>query len=174
MKNFHKTNITVSFHRAHYAHQCGLSLMELLVSLLIFSTGILSMGQLQTHAIHTTTLNLQTKKAIQLAQQMAETITANSVIAIQNSYEINFSTSPGLTACTPICTAQQHILNSLSKWKRKIHAQLPDGNGSISKSANTYQIFITWSQTGQSTSPHCNTTQTAVNEGCFSYQVSIL
>lgn len=174
MSNFHKMNITTSFHKIYYGHQCGLSLIELLISLFILSSGLLSMGQLQTHALKTTTLNLNTKQAIQLTQQIAETMTANSVATIPSAYEINGATTPDLTPCTPTCTPQQHTLNSLSNWKKEIHTQLPDGNGSIIKSANTYQIFITWSQTGQSANSHCNTSQTLTNKACFSYQVSIL
>ncbi|NOY73338.1 MAG: type IV pilus modification protein PilV [Gammaproteobacteria bacterium] len=174
MNHFNKTNITTSFHRKHYSHQYGLSLIELLISLFIFSSGLLSMGQLQTHALKTTALNLNTKQAIQLVQKIAETMTANSMATTPNSYEIDGSTTPNFTPCTPICSAQQHTLNSLSNWKRDIHTQLPEGEGSISKSGETYQIFISWSSAEKPVSNHCNTSQALTNKACHSYQVSIL
>lgn len=157
-----------------YYDQSGLSLIELLVSLAIFSFGILSMGQLQTHALKTTTLNLQTKQAIQLSQQIAETITANPTALILNLYEIDVLTTPEPTTCSQTCTANQHALNNLSNWKKNIRTALPGGQGSIQKSGNAYNILITWPQTGKSTKSNCRTPLASAKKHCFYYQARVL
>ncbi len=160
--------------RTPYKHQSGLGLIELLVSLAIFSFGILSMSQLQIHALKTTTLNLQTKQAIQLSQQMAETMTANPTALILNAYEIDVLTTPSYTRCSPTCTARQQASNSLSNWKSNISSALPGGQGSIQKSGNAYDIFITWPQTGNITKNNCNTAPKSAKKHCFSYQLGVL
>ncbi|VAW88046.1 hypothetical protein MNBD_GAMMA16-1960 [hydrothermal vent metagenome] len=160
--------------KTYYDPQSGLSLIELLVSLAIFSFGILSMAQLQTYALKTTALNLQTKQAIQLSQQIAESITANPAALILNSYEVDVLTTPLSTPCSPTCTASQHALNSLSNWKHDIITVLPGGEGSIQKSGNIYNILITWPQAGQSTNNNCSTALTLAKKHCFSYPVSVL
>jgi len=160
--------------KTYYESQSGLSLIELLVSLAIFSFGILSMGQLQTHALKTTMLNLQTKQAIQLSQEIAEIMTANPAALILNAYEIDVLTTPTSTLCSPTCTARQHAANSLSNWKNNISSALPGGKGSIQKSGNTYNILITWPQTGKSTKNNCSSAPASAKKHCFSYQVDAL
>jgi len=160
--------------KTYYDPQSGLSLIELLVSLAIFSFGILGMAQLQTYALKTTALNLQTKQAIQLSQQIAESITANPAALILNSYEIDVLTTPVSTPCSPTCTASQHALNSLSSWKNNISTAFPGGEGSIQKSGNTYNILITWPQAGQNINNNCSTPLTFAKKHCFFYQVSVL
>lgn len=117
----------------------GFSLVEVLVSIVVFSFGLLGMAGMQAASLQSNREARLQSSAVVLARELAETIRGNKnigILATSNPYIGSFSTSP-LTASTAsyclnvatgttACTNTTDIANAqMTEWLSRLDAELP-------------------------------------------------
>ncbi len=131
--------------------QGGFSIIELLVTILIFAVGLLGVASLQTTGMRLVRDADMTGKASLLASSMADKMRGNMVVASGYS-GIDGSDRSCLNEddedLDPECTAAQE---DIIDWNQEIADTLPDGEGSVTSANNVHTISVTWSESNDST-----------------------
>jgi type IV pilus assembly protein PilV len=120
--------------------QKGLSLIEVLVAMFIFSLGILGLSSTQLVGLKASAGTNTRNQAEFLASDILERIRANRANA--SSYQI------GLSDPAPSNT-QTVAQSDLSQWKQRISTTLNDGKGSIQLQDTRVTINISWTSKGE-------------------------
>lgn len=124
--------------------QHGFTLIEVLISALILSIGLLGLAGLQSKALRYNTSAYMVTQATSLAYQIADRMRANPAgdytLANLGSSHSAASCQGAVTACTPA----QMVAFDLNEWKRNLRAALNAGDGAIHYSAPVYTITIVW------------------------------
>jgi len=117
-------------------HQKGFSLIEVLVSMLLISFGLLSLGNLQTRSLHASSeAYMETQSALHL-KEVVELLRANKASAKLGDYNIALSSFSDLTVATsPIADVDRY------HWFNNLNNILPGAKASIN-CANTSHCII--------------------------------
>ena len=115
--------------------QSGFSLIEVLVTVLLLSIGLLGLVALQLNGLQQNQNALQLTNATFFAYEMADRMRANRADAIADRYLIDFD-----------AVAQAGTLygDELVSWKNNLASQLPSGDGRITVAGGIYNITIRW------------------------------
>lgn len=118
--------------------QAGFSLVEVLVSIVVLSFGLLGMVGMQAASLQANREARLQSTAVFLGRELAETIRGNKnvgVLASSNPYTGSFSTSPLVVgtpsyclnaAPTTACTSTTDIANAqMTEWLSRVDAELP-------------------------------------------------
>lgn len=124
-----------ALNRPPIAHQTGFSLIEVLVSIIILSLGLLGMAGLQATGLKNNYSAHTRAQAAQYAYDMIDRMRANRVVAQAGSY------NRALGAAAPACDNLLHC--DQAGWLADI-ATLPAGDGSIAVNGNVVTITIQW------------------------------
>lgn len=150
--------------------QTGATLLEILVTIMIVSFGLLGIaGQLLAAAKYQQTAQYRNTAYTQM-QAMAERIRSNSTVLTNGASDAtsyladdgyaNAATLPsnpncggnGQTACTPAQAAQRDV----REWRQTLARELPSGRGSlytVTSGANTAlnqrRLYVMWSEKPQ-------------------------
>lgn len=119
-----KTHIRPTAIRAIGAihHGRGVTLIEVLVTLVIISVGLLGVAALQLSTVRNNLDAFVRSQAAVLASDMLDRIRANRAAAVNNEYNVTFAATPGTGT-----VAQR----DMAQWKLTLGSQLPNGQGSI-------------------------------------------
>jgi len=127
-------------------YQRGMSILEVLVTLVLLAVGLLGIAGLQLTGIRFThNANLRYQAMLQ-TMDMADRMRANLVGVNAGSYN-NVSgtgTNPGCvsTGCTPTQMAQTDIF----EWNTTNARVLPNGSGTVTRNGNMFTINVTWQE----------------------------
>jgi len=123
----------------------GASLIEILVTVLIVSVGLLGVAGMQVTGLRNNQNAYFRTQASFLAYTMLDRMQANQVAARAGSYDIDLTDTH--TAVTTI--AEQDLTN----WKNELSSTLPSGQGAVSYAASTQEVNITvsWDERSQTT-----------------------
>ena len=140
----------------------GFSLLELLVTLVVLSIGLLGLGLMQTTGMSLTKTAYARTQAMMLASDIADRVRANEASAanyVGNS--VTTPTTPGCIAGTT-CTGPLLAASDMADWSNRLLLELPGGAGKIldSTSAATacpgnatttvvagfMRVLITWNE----------------------------
>ena len=134
--------------------QVGFSLIEVMVTLVILSFGLLGISVLLVKGISNSSSSESMSKANLLVADMADRIRANPAVAKipHNEYLRNYE--------APMSSSSHTIAqNDMNEWLKSLQAQLPQGDGEITLDSSTLVIGVRWS--------NCiGTLSTADREGC--------
>ena len=120
----------------------GSSLLEVLISIVVLSIGLLGIASLQANALrYNHSAELRTTASYQ-AYNMLDRIRANRTGAKANAYD-NLSGLPALPSCIT-CTSTQIATKDLSEWNTENNNLLPSGQGTVTRSNYVYTISIFW------------------------------
>lgn len=103
--------------------QQGLSLIEVLISLVVVAIGLLGVAGLQATASQANYIAYQYSMAARLAENLAESMRANRVGLLENAYELglgNTPSAPPVDCARATCTPGQLGRWQLADW----HAML--------------------------------------------------
>lgn len=126
--------------------QSGSSFIEILISLLMISIGILG---LVTTQLNTLTNNREAyfrTQATVLAYDIIDRMRANREQALTNSYSVALGNTNG-SVCATACSPTQIATTDITQWKGSISNQLPSGDGSVSAIAgveDSYSVIVQW------------------------------
>jgi type IV pilus assembly protein PilV len=121
--------------------QRGFSMVEALVTVLIFAIGLLGVIGLQTLALASSTISSQRNDATVLALDMADRMRAN-LTAVTGGAGTGYDAAvAGAAGCRAVyadavaaagtCTADQLAADDLYDWLAQIQQTLPSGDGAV-------------------------------------------
>lgn len=124
------------------SRQCGFTLLEVLIALIILSIGLLGLAGLQTTSLkynHDAQLRSQ---ASLLAYDMADRMRANHGEAQNGAYDTSYADDP---ECDRNFTPSGPLANAdVDGWLNRIACALPMGNGSVSVSGDFGTVRVRW------------------------------
>jgi len=140
--------------------QSGMTLIEILVTVLVLAVGLLGMASLTVGSLKNNQGAFLRTQATILAYDMADRMRSNTAEAISGSYD-GATTNTAFTApsCgTSGCTGAQRVAADLLAWKQQLEgangsmAMLPGGVGTVSggsgatNAGTAFTITITWKE----------------------------
>jgi type IV pilus assembly protein PilV len=118
--------------------QRGISMVELLVSLLIFSFGMLGLAGLQTRTLSFNQSSLYRSQATALGDDVLDRMRADRQNAVAGLWDT------ALTTNAAGVTGSELYKTDLKLWKQSVEALLPSGKGSVGVDSGTVTVIITW------------------------------
>lgn len=118
-------------------HQRGIGLIEVLVSLLILSIGILGTMNLQTRSVQFNQGALFESRATMLAGDIIDRMRANASKASQYRIDLN-DAIPSYKVCSgPSANCDESDLADydVAKWRENVASVLPEGRGQVEEIA---------------------------------------
>ena len=148
---------TLSRRRKHNgSQQGGFTLIEILVSLIILSVGVMGIAamQMSTYKQLRTSQNMST--AAMLAGDIADRMRANPAAALNNSYN-HTKTPANVRDCAALaCTSAQLATYDIAQWQQRVTGNnggdtrepgsLPSGQGTVARIGTTsdFNITVRW------------------------------
>ncbi|MGA9851446.1 MAG: type IV pilus modification protein PilV [Gammaproteobacteria bacterium] len=127
-----------SCHARH--HAAGFSLLEVLISLVILSVGLLGIAGLMSTTLKSNDSAYMRTQATTLAYNVIDRMRANLSSAKAGAYNLAMPYIPppsASSACTAgACTAGALAAYDLNQWEYDLNTILPQGQGAISISAS--------------------------------------
>lgn len=114
-------------HGFPHARCGGFTLLEVLVTLLVLSIGLLGLAGLQTTGLRSNQSAAQRTAATQLAADIIDRIRANPLA--KNQYAGNAASGDDCLGLA--CTPEQMAGYDLAQWTVALSVQLPDGQGIV-------------------------------------------
>jgi len=134
---------TMTMYRAIAAaapRQCGMTLIEILVAIVVLSIGLLGLAGLQVKGLQVNQGSTYRWQAAMLAEDMADRIRADAAGAAAGSYALAFGVMPASTGNAATDAA-------INEWLARV-AALPSGQAQIAATAggaaNEMDIQVQW------------------------------
>ena len=123
-------------------HDRGFGMIELLVSLLVLTIGLIGLAALQTHSLQRYQLSYQKSVANSQIQEIAERMRANQAGMAEGAYDVSEmpSSRPTCNKCTPNQIAQRDMY----EWNEANKTLLPLGHGMVTSTGKLYTFTIFW------------------------------
>ena len=125
----------------------GFTLVELLVSILVFAIGLLGLTYLQVSGLRANQMSLMRTQATAEAYNMADRLRANPVATLAGNY--NGAPAESDTDCVgdgTSCTPAQMAAFDRNAWLASV-SQLPSGSGTVTANGgNSFSIIVRWDQ----------------------------
>ena len=149
------------------AHVKGFTLIEVMVSVVILSMGLLGVAKLVLFSAHSNDSAYLRSQATDLAYAILDDMRGNRAIAMAQGYDVPINTAPAApgscvrTGCTPGALATYDV----NTWLSRLALALPSGTGSVTTTTTvapapvgtTAAITVQWddssAQTVFSTAP---------------------
>lgn len=131
----------------------GFTLVEVLVSLVVLSVGLLGIAALYVESLRAGRMSLNQMSAVTLAADMADRIRANPAAGVAyagNGPGIDNACVNGFVACTPAELASDDWF----RWRQDVAARLPSNATASIDVVNApplirYTITLNWPESGQ-------------------------
>jgi type IV pilus assembly protein PilV len=121
----------------HFIRHAGSSLIEVLVTMVILSIGLLGYAGMQVNSMRSTETGRMRSEVIALASDISDRLKANPQQLNAGAYIGSLSAISSPPECgSSSCTSQQMRQQDLSNWHERL-ALLPDGKGGITKTTLT-------------------------------------
>lgn len=128
--------------------QSGFTLLEILVSIVVLSIGLLGLAGLQALSLNNNQIAYYRSIASQQAYDMADRIRANSAGVIAGAYNGITATIPADPDCiTNVCSPQNMAVADHAQWNASNQRLLPSGIGTVANGAGgTFVITVSWTE----------------------------
>ncbi|NOX76093.1 MAG: type IV pilus modification protein PilV [Gammaproteobacteria bacterium] len=160
-------------------HQRGFTLMEVLVSMIVLSIGLLGLAGLQLNSLKNSNSSYERSQANLLASEIIDRIRANRVGLAAGDYDDLYSSSTdGTSVSNPVadpgcitvgCTTAELAQYDAFLWQENLKTALPFGRGRVVGNGlgSVFSITILWDdeRTG-ATGVNCGVDH-AVDLSCF-------
>jgi len=137
-------------HITAFKRNRGFSLMEILVTVIVLSIGLLGLAGLQLSGLKFNHSAYMRSQATIMADDILDRMRANRATARAGNYDIAIGTAaatPGGNcngSSTDTCTPTEMATLDISTWKTNLANTLPAGDGSISRTIGAgEQILVT-------------------------------
>jgi type IV pilus assembly protein PilV len=160
----------------------GVSMIEVLVAIVIFSLGLLGLALMQLKGANFTKDSGARSAAVLLTRSMADRMQANPKGVADGDYVWTTATKPTRTDCTSTtCTPAQVAANDINAWLTQMAAAMPAsastaGMGKIVENTDssgnpdgTYTISVQWSGLGVLDSNTSTTNSNSSESDSFVY-----
>jgi len=150
----------------------GFSLLELLITLVVLSIGLLGIGLMQTTNLGLTKTAFSRTQAMLLASDIADRIRANETFAA--NYVTSSNTANSTPGCVNASCAGAALASAdIQDWSNRIYAEFPGGTGKImdatasadacpgytatTVAAGFMRVIIRWNEAASSTGAESGT-----------------
>jgi type IV pilus assembly protein PilV len=115
--------------------ESGFTLLELLVTLVILSIGLLGLGLMQTTGLGMTKTAYARTQAMMLAGDIADRVHANH----NNAANYVGASAPGAVTCAAdnLCLGPALAASDMADWSNRLQIELPGGSGQIADAGAT-------------------------------------
>lgn len=161
----------------------GMAIIEVLIAIVVFAFGMLSLAGLQVAALKYQKSAWSRSGAAMLTTDIVERMRANmpAVLAgnytLSGSYEAVKATPPAASSCDPradACTAAQMAANDIAAWANLAASEMPAGAATLTGSmADGFLVTVMWNDKnmrlaggGLEASPICSTTRSEISQSC--------
>ncbi len=126
----------------------GFTLIEVLVSLIILSIGLLGLGLLQASSLKSSFSANQRTVATNLAYQMIDMMRANRRLAFRYA-NINLGDAAAVseTGCNRLPVTADIVADDKAGWLCQLRRELPGGNADVALAAGIVTVTINWDDT---------------------------
>ncbi len=131
-----------------YQKEQGVTLLEVLITVVILSVGLLGSAMLQFNSVRLNNDAFLRSQATNLAYDMSDRIRANSVAAVAGSYDLAIDDN---APSSPSTIAAQDVAD----WLGMLATDLPMGDGSISRNGNEFTVSVCWDEDREGASGTC-------------------
>ena len=114
----------------------GFSLVEVLVTMLVLSVGLLGFGSLQINALRNNQSAHYRSQATMLAYDILDFMRANQSFAKMGDYDLALNVNPS--------AGDSRAEQDLRNWIATVSRQLPLGDGSIQRNGNLVTVIVQW------------------------------
>lgn len=121
----------------------GFTMIEVLVTILIVSFGLLALAAMLTRSIEYSRGSMMRTVALQQANDMADRMRANIPALNSGAYSNISHSASACTACTA-CTPQELATYDICTWNNQNANSLPLGRGAVTKSGSVYSVAVSW------------------------------
>lgn len=121
-------------------NQRGFTLLEVLVTLLILSIGLLGLAGLQLAGLKMNDSAERRSQATILAYDILDRMRANRTVAETGAYNITTATAPAAASCagsSASCSPTTMKNYDLYEWREALKKRLPGGTGEVSVTGGT-------------------------------------
>ena len=119
--------------------QAGATMIEVLVSFVIFAFGMLGVAGLQTKALSMSQASLMRSQASALTDDIIERLRADRANAMAGNWNSSADElAADISATGPLSDTD------LRAWKTDLEAALPDGRARINVATGVVEVLITW------------------------------
>jgi type IV pilus assembly protein PilV len=140
------------------AHDCGFTLIEVLVAMTVLTVGMLGAATLLLDGLQASRIALQHAHAVALTADVADSIRANRGGGPAYALAAGTALASPPWSCTAAgtCTAAQMAAVDLYRWQQLVLQALPGARTAITvtpvgtTSSHAYEISIRWTQSGDS------------------------
>jgi type IV pilus assembly protein PilV len=118
----------------YYCRSRGFSLIEVLVAVIVLSTGLLGLAGLQVTSLRFNHSAYLRSQATLLAYELADRMRANRPTMVANGYNVpNNAVAAGVAACRTAagCTTAQMATDDIWQWQQALAQLLPNGQGVV-------------------------------------------
>lgn len=122
----------------------GFTMLEMLVSLVILSVGLLGVAILQTKGQQFNHVSYLYTQANYLAYDIMDRMRANGTVAKKGGYAKQLPSELSVDCTKQTCSSSQMIDFDLYSWKVLLEQTLPGGEAAIVWSDPNYTISIKW------------------------------
>lgn len=130
----------------------GVSLLEVMVAIVVFSLGLLGLALMQIKGAQFGKEAGSRTHAIMQARSIADAMRANPVGVSTGAYVSATTTPPAaLVSCASNCTPAQVASNDVYVWLQRLQSEAAGSGGTIagpSSVTGAYTVTVTWSGKG--------------------------
>lgn len=123
--------------------QRGSSLIEVLVSVLILSVGLLGLAALQLNSMKANQTATIRSHATFLAYEMGDRMRAARGDAQAGFYTLAVGAE---LPCNPTTSDCLPFQRDLAEWRENLARQLPDGDGGVQMNGDQFTVIVQWSE----------------------------
>ena len=146
----------------------GFTLVEVLISVMIFSFGALGLITLQIKATQTSQHQFLQAKAAVFLQDMAERLRSNREAARNHLW--NDKEAGTVDCITKACSNKEMLTHDYQQWITQVKNELPQASFSAKLKSNVYTLTLYWNSPINETPCDKNTKSKALNN-CLTIEV---
>ena len=144
----------------HHRRELGFSMIEILITLVILSIGLLGIAGLQLTGLQSNRSAYYRSQATVIAYDMIDRMRTNVDGVSANDYDnantANLPSDPNCINSSSGCSAASLADNDIREWADDITSILPSGSGTITNNAGIYTINVSWVENTDTNSPNKN------------------
>jgi type IV pilus assembly protein PilV len=118
----------------------GFTLVEILVTLVVMSVGLLGIAALHTASLRNNLDSALRSQASALAADIADRMRSNRAAALAGQYDIALAATVTVGAGSPLADRDKDA------WKDLLAQVLPNGDGSVTRSGDVFVITVQWGE----------------------------
>lgn len=160
----------------------GFTLLEVMISMVIFSVGMLGLAGIQALALTNNNTAYQRTVAMQHSANMADLIRSSN--SFDETIDSNFAgivTSAGSAPSknciaddtTTTCSTSELAVFDIFHWKQRLASALPSGRGTVVLASSVYTITIMWDEKRTGVTGESCSGDSATDLKCYTIQIQV-